>query len=411
VYDAGMNALRDVVRRTGLCVFIAAAVLFALRVALAQSAASPRPATLHLLDGTTADARSLSLSAGKLAGDGVPEGLMLDDLMRIELASEQPAAMKLPVVAELRGGGRIGGKSVTIGEDKCRIEWPLGDALAMPIDVVRALRLAPEAATPEFDKALATPAADADRIFFKVDGKSDSISGLIVSLTADQLTFQLDGAERVLPRAQLVGLVLAQPQVEAEVTRTTVHLQGGSRLAGDLTAIANGAATLALPGGGEIKFPWSAALSVDVRSSRVAYLSDLKPLEVEESTLLTLPRPWQRDKNVMGKPLTLGSRVFDKGLGVHARSALTFAADRKYDVLSAVIGIDAQSGGKGDCVFSVLGDGQSVFAQRIKGNDPPQDLKVDVSRYERITLLVEPGEGLDLGDHANWCNVRLVRNK
>ncbi len=411
MYDAGMNVLRDVVRRPVLYLLIAAAVLIWVLMALTLSANAQAPATLHLLDGTTIDAKSLSLSAGKLAGDGVPEGLSLDDLRRIELATEQPAAMMLPVGAELRGGGRVHGKSATIGDERCRIDWTLGQPLAMPIDVVRGLRLSPEATSPEFDKALAAPAADADRIFFKVDGKSDSISGLIVSLTADQLTFQLEGAERMLPRAQLIGLVLAQPQAEGEVTRTTVHLRDGSRLAGDLTAIAKGAASLALPGGGQIEFPWSAAIAVDVRSSRVAYLSDLKPVEVEESTLLTLPRPWQRDKSVMGKPLTLGSRVFDKGLGVHARSALTFAADRKYDVLAGMIGIDAQSGGKGDCVFSVLGDGQNIFTQRIKGNDPSQDLKLDISRYERITLLVEPGEGLDLGDHANWCEVRLVRNK
>ena len=70
-----------------------------------------------------------------------------------------------------------------------------------------------------------------------------------------------------------------------------------------------------------------------------------------------------------------------------------------------------QTGGKGDCVFSVLGDGQSMLTQRIKGNDPPQDLKVDISRYEQITLLVEPGEGLDLADHANWCDVRFIKGK
>jgi hypothetical protein len=166
-----------------------------------------------------------------------------------------------------------------------------------------------------------------------------------------------------------------------------------------------------LPGGGQVEFPWTAALSVDVRSARVAYLSDLKPVEVEESTLLTLPRPWQRDKGVMARPLTLGQQVYAKGIGVHARSSLTFASDRKYDVLAAVIGIDAQGGGKGDCVFSVLGDGQSIFTQRVKGNDPPQAVKLDISQYAQITLLVEPGEGLDLGDHANWCDVRMIKNK
>jgi hypothetical protein len=59
----------------------------------------------------------------------------------------------------------------------------------------------------------------------------------------------------------------------------------------------------------------------------------------------------------------------------------------------------------------VLGDGQPIFTQRMRGNDPPQEVKLDISRFERIALLVEPGEGLDLGDHADWCEVRFIRNK
>ena len=96
---------------------------------------------------------------------------------------------------------------------------------------------------------------------------------------------------------------------------------------------------------------------------------------------------------------------------MHSRSSLTFAPERKYDVLAAVIGIDTQAGDKGDCVFTVLGDGQSIFTKRMKGNDSPQDVNLDISGYEQVTLLVEPGEGLDLADHANWCDVRFIRKK
>ena len=405
-----MNAVCAILARLKLLLAIAA-LWVAVAAAIAQEPPAGSGATLVLLDGKSVAVKTLSLAAGKLAGEGVPDRLTLDDLRRIELSSEPPAADKPAVVVELRGGGRILGKAATIGNDKCQIEWSLGERLSIPIDVVRAVRFDPEAAKGEFEKALAAPAADADRIFFKVEGKSDSVSGLIAGLTAEQLTFQLEGQERTLPRAQLVGIVVAQPRAVDDATHTTVHLRDGSRLAGDLATIARDKAVIVLPGGGQVEFPWSAARSVDVRSSRVAFLSDLKPAEVEEATLVTLPRPWQRDKSVHGKPLTLGTRVFDKGIGVHARSALTFAAGRKYDVLAAVIGIDAQTAGKGDCVFQVLGDGQSIFTQQIKGNDPPQTVNLDISRYDKITLLVEPGEGLDLADHADWCDVRMIRNK
>jgi hypothetical protein len=392
---------------------------FGLQVAVVQFAIAQQPATdakvpgikLTLLDGQSVSTPSLSIAGGKLSGEGLPAGLSLDDLRRIDVPGPAQTPEKPAIAVELRGGGLVGGRSVAIGDDKCQIEWSLGEKLALPIDVVRAVRFEPATANPEFEKALAAPAADADRIFFKVDDKYDSIAGLIVSLTPEQLTFQFEGAERTLPRGQLYGIVVAQAAAEDDPTRCLVALRDGSRLAGELTNVEGNQATLELLGGGKVAFPWSAVSRVDVRSSRIAFLSDLKPMAVDEATIVTSNRPWQRDKNVMGKPLVLGTKTFDKGIGVHARSSLTFAAGGKYDTLAAVIGIDAGTGGKGDCVFSVLGDGQPLLSKRLKGNEPPQEISVEIARVDEVTLLVEPGADLDLADHANWCEVRLIKAK
>jgi hypothetical protein len=405
-YDEGMNARYAMCRSC-----FAACLAWIAAVAGAAGQEASDSATLVLLDGQQVSARSLEIAAGKLTGDGVPEGLTLDDLRRIDLPQAAAAETNPAVIAELRGGGRILGKSVAIADERCQIEWPHGEKLAVSIDVVRALRLEPAVANPEFDKAVAAPAADADRIFFKVDGKFDRLAGLVISLTADELKFQLEGQERTLPRNRLYGIAFAQAQAEDDKTGCLVLLHGGSRLAGDLTGLAGGKATLELPGGGKVAFPWSAAARVEVRSQRVAFLSDLKPTSVEESALVTLTRPWRRDANVLGKPLTLGGKVFDKGIGVHARSSLTFAAAGQYDTLAAVIGIDAAAGGKGDCVYSVLGDGQPIFTKRVKGSDPPQEIRLEISRCEQVTLLVEPGADLDLADHANWCDARFIKAK
>jgi len=113
---------------------------------------------------------------------------------------------------------------------------------------------------------------------------------------------------------------------------------------------------------------------------------------------------------VQGRTLTLGQRTFEKGIGCHAECRLTFAAEGKWDVLAAVIGIDAETMGKGDCIFTVLADGESVFTRRVKGTDPPQEIQVEIPRAKRVTLLVEAGAGLDLGDHADWCDVRFIKN-
>lgn len=370
---------------------------------------------LVLLDGQVISFQSLEIAGGKLSGEGVPADLTLDDLRQIDLPAPAGAAAspdKPAVIVELRAGGRVLAKSISVASDQCRIEWPHGELLSIPIDAVRALRLDPATASLEFENALATPSADLDRLFLKAEeGKLESLTGLVESLSPEQVTFELEGQIRSVPRAKLLGIVVAQPDAKDAPPPAFVVLQGGSQLGGELVSLAGGKASLQVVGGGKAEIPWSAVARVMIRSSRVAFLSDLKPVVEEQQAIVTLPRPWQRDRSVGGRPLTLGSRVFEKGIGVHSRSSLTFPAEGKYDVLAATIGIDAETEGKGDCVFSVLADGQPLFSRRMKAADPAEVIQVEIGGAEQVTLLVEPGADLDLADHANWCDARFIKGK
>jgi hypothetical protein len=60
-------------------------------------------------------------------------------------------------------------------------------------------------------------------------------------------------------------------------------------------------------------------------------------------------------------------------------------------------------------VFVVEVGGKEVFRQRMTGKDAPKAVNVPIAGEEKITLIVEPGEDLDLADHANWCDARFVR--
>jgi hypothetical protein len=373
---------------------------------------APRGPQLILLDGTAAPFQSLQISVGKLSGEGVPADLSLDDLRRIEIAAATPGIEQPAVVLELRGGGRLRGKSLTLGDDKCQVGWMAAEPLNLPIDLVRAIRLQPGAASPDFEKALATPSVELDRIFLQDEmDKLTSVPGLVESLTDEQLTFEAGGQMRSVPRSRLFGIVVAQGAAADPPARCLVEFKDGSLLGGESLELAGQTATLAIPAGGKAEFAWSAVARVNVRSSRVSFLSDLKPTAEEQSALVTLARPAQRDKSVLGRPLVLGNKSFDKGLGVHARSLLSFAAESQWDTLAATIGLDPVAGGKGDCVFRVLADGQQLFERRMKGNDPPQELSLPIAGREQITLVVEPGAGLDLGDAANWCDVRFIKNR
>jgi hypothetical protein len=388
-------------------------LVFFVAISLGWGQPLPAGSRLILLDGSAVPIQSLQIAGGKLRGESVPADLALDDLRRIEVAEPAVAATEKPaLVAELRGGGRIFAKSVAIADDQCRLEWAGGEPLSLPVDLVRAIRCEPAMASTDFDKALAAPSAELDRIFVKDEsGQISSVAGVVKSLAAHELTLEVGGQNRQVPRAKLFGIVIAQPTASDPAPRCLLTLNDGSQLGGEELSLAEGRAEVSVPGGGTVKLSWSAVSRVTIRSRRVAYLSDLKPTADQQQPIVTLSRPWQRDRAITGQPILLAGRSYEKGIGVHSRSLLTFSAEKQWDTLAATIGLDSASGSKGDCIFLVLADGQPLFTRRMTGSDPPEEISLAISGREQITLLVEPGEGLDLADHANWGDVRFIKNR
>lgn len=370
--------------------------------------------TCVLLDGTRIDVQSLSITGDRVTGTGAPTDLTLDDLQRIEVSNaDDTPDTKATTLAELRGSGHLWARQISITDEKAHIEWSGGQPLVVPVDSLRSLLLDIETDRAEFDKSLATPSAELDRLFLKNDrDQLDSIPGLIESLDAEQLKIDVSGQIRTIPRGRIHGIIFAQPVAAKTEPRCLVKFLDGSRLGGDKLSLGSGKATLSQGPNIDAQFAWSSVENVTIRSSHLAYLSDLTPVKEEHSPLVTLPFPARRDQSVSGRALRIGKEAFDKGLGVHARSALTFATDGKWNLFAAQIGLDAEAHGKGDCVFQVLADGKSIFERRVNNKDAsPIELKLPIIGCRELTLLVEPGANLDLADHANWCEARLIKNK
>lgn len=384
----------EIVRATAL-----AAALFV----VATTRGEPR---LEWIDGaSTSSAAPTVHSQGEVRGPGVADGSSVNDLREIFFADV--AAKKRPIQATLAPEGSVGADDVLISDEKVRLVRD-GKELPIRIDAIRSLRFDPTVSQPLFDKAVASPLPNSDRIFFLGEEKKlDAVNGMIESLTANELTFTWDKQTRKLPRDQVWGVVFAGTSA-GKRSPVVVHLRDGAVLPGTLTALSTEAASLTV-GGAKLEIPIADLARIEFRSPRVAFLSDLKPVSEEHRPLLTAPRPWQRDLAANGRPLTLIDKVYTKGVGVHSFTKLEFDADEKFDKLVGVLGIDASASGRGDCVFVVQGDGNELFSRRIRGTEPPFALQLEIRGVKRVALIVEPGADLDLADYADWCEIRFLK--
>jgi len=339
--------------------------------------------------------------------------LKLDELSSIERPPKTGGAQMKPVIlVELIGGGRLLGTAVAIKNQTCQLRCAEAEPLSLPVEWITAIRFQPEAKLPAVEAALKEPKRDADRVFVQAGEALQAVDGLIEELDEQQLSFEWKGKIRQVPRAGLRAVVLAVVGDPAKRnTSAVIATQGGTSVSGRIVSLANSKLSVEIAPKVNAVFDWQEVSSIKLRSSRLAYLSDLDPVEALDQPIVTLTMPWQRDRSVSGKPLSMSGRVYDKGLGVHARSLLRYDIGGRFDEFAAMIGLDAAAEGRGDCVFVVRADGRELLRQRVRGQDAPREIKLDVRGARQLTLLVEPGEDLDLADHANWSNAKLLKSR
>jgi len=407
-----------------------AALALALAAVALASATGRAEDRLVLLDGTTMSGRILAIAGGRVTLAGRAGPMDLDDLWRIERLPPSEGDDASAVV-HLADGGRLLAREIALAGETCRIAWAHG-ALRLPVGTVAGIRFAgkdvadaPEAAE-TFARALRERADGRDRIVALAGEGPLIVPGALQEIRARGLVFVWDGKPRTVARSRIVGVALAttaappaagrepRPAEGQPPDRTgwaLAHLDDGSAVWGCDLALARGAFTMTLAGGRAVRLPWSAVHRLLLPSRRVVFVSDLEPAAVVERALVTFPWRWRRDRSVLGRPLTLGRTVYEKGLGVHALCRLTYALDGGYDLFAATLGLDAETGGRGDCVFVVLADGRELLRRRVRGAEAPVPVRVPVAGVRRLTLAVEAGENLDLADHADWCDARLIRKR
>jgi hypothetical protein len=151
---------------------------------------------------------------------------------------------------------------------------------------------------------------------------------------------------------------------------------------------------------------------------KITYLSDLTPV----GTPINGYGPYEKDKSNGenaagdGSPLRMGRIPYDKGLGVHAFSDLTFALNKQYANFSAAVGIDDEllANGcapdlPGSVVFQVFVDDLKVYESgAVSIRSSALDVNVDVTGKSTLRLVVG-GAGDDLAcDHADWADAKLT---
>ncbi|HEY6738115.1 MAG TPA: NPCBM/NEW2 domain-containing protein [Actinopolymorphaceae bacterium] len=110
-----------------------------------------------------------------------------------------------------------------------------------------------------------------------------------------------------------------------------------------------------------------------------------------------------------GNPITIAGTRYEKGLGVHAPSVVTFYPAERCTRFASLVGVDDEEGGEGSVTFEIWGDGERLAASAVKrGGEAATPLEAELAGVDVLELRVtDAGDGIDF-DHGDWAEATVV---
>jgi hypothetical protein len=170
--------------------------------------------------------------------------------------------------------------------------------------------------------------------------------------------------------------------------------------------------TVTTPAGATIEFTPALLSRLDFSRDKLAFLSDLEPSRVVETSTEERIEHYRRDKNLDDGPIRLGGITFAKGLAIHATTELEFDLKGEYREFKAVAGIDDVVGGiDGPTLLKIEGDGKELFSLTVTRKDKRRDhpVTLNIKDVQKLKIVVASGDLLDLGKHLTLADAKVSK--
>lgn len=340
------------------------------------------------------------------------------DVLRIALAEAEDLMTRpgRPVVT-LPGGGKLAAENVRVSDGVLEFTTPLLGDVKLKVGDVSVIYLPAENQTPEHIEARCRKyhltGSKMDMMIVARKDKKTWIGaeGALKGIGPHRVVFRWKDKRHELPRQRVPAVRLARPSGRTPRSAGVLVGKAGGTV-GFTSLTADGESfVLGLPTLGRRKIPRDAVAEVRFVSDRVTDLTEIEPAKVTERGFFDTKFPHRVNRSAGGKPIRLGGRTFDRGLGLHSFCELRYDLGGKYVMLVATVGIDDAVRPHGDAGLTFLGDGKPLTDPlRLTGESEPVVVRVGLDGVKKLTLRVDFGEDeLGVGDHVDLAAPRLIK--
>lgn len=314
----------------------------------------------------------------------------------------------------LPDGDRITGALIGAATDAAvEVQATAIGKASVPLDAILGLVLSAPTDPDAFDQLVRRVRTEprTSEVVWLANG--DRLAGSFLGMDDRVVKLSVGGAPRELAREGILALgfdpaLVSYPKPEGPYLE--VGLLDGSRLGLVDVKLERGRVSGASRFGSRFDAPLSDVTRITPRISAVVYLSE-RPVDGKSYVpYFDLVRPFQADANAEGRPLLLGGRTYERGLGTQSRTLLAYKIQPGDLKFQATVGVDERAGPLGSVVFRVLTDGEVRFASpSLTYRDAPVAVDVDLEGVKLLILATEFGERGDVRDLADWAEARILR--
>ncbi len=402
-------------------------------------AAASADVSVKSLDNSTQSGRLVSLDSQQVVieTDGERKTLLLEELIGLNMTSAPAASTETPSAwVQLDDGSLLMAQNYAVAGGTVRSQLLGGGQFEAKSTAVRWVRLKQqtEEQAAEWAKVIKADVGG-DLIVIRKNERIDYLEGVVGDITADVVNFRLDSEWVPVRRERVEGVVYFNAnRIAPPASAGVVHDAAGSHLNAVDLALADDGLTITIANGVKLVRPLDTIRQIDFSAGKIQYLSELEPRLIEwtpffspvadDPQLAALYQPRMNlpisNDTIRGDEALLQLRktnddgvpeihTYTKGIALHSRTRITWQLPDSFSSLKALAGIDARYRNLGDVELVIEGDGKELFRADISGRDEPLPLDIDLTGVRRLTILVDFGKNLDIGDHLNLCNARVVK--
>jgi len=314
------------------------------------------------------------------------------------------------VFVELANGDRVKGRLARDADDAIVLETPDLGNLTVPLEQIALIRF-PQAASPAYVESLRwfekAPASEDDRVLLT---NGDILRGFITAIDREGVTIDGSSAKNTIPLRLAVGARLVHPLTAAlQGLYAVASFRDGSRITFVSLEWTNREIQAVSVGGANLMFDAGRVSRINIFGGRWEWLSGQTPVSYEHTPMLALDWEYAKDRAVAGGRLTVAGESFERGIGVHSRSSLTFELKGACREFVTSFGMDDDSGPAADVTVAILVEGQKRFEKtHVRPGVLQGPVRLDVAKADRLELIVDFGDNGDVQDRFDWIETGVV---